>query len=96
MSELEDAASTTRDTMKGRTSWEMKSLSNKEEQILKIKLVADCRITALEKKSLIKLSHEQSLQYHGEQSHLNQIVTLQNRIDTLKRESIKNVNDECK
>lgn len=50
-----------------------------------MKLAADHRITVLEKKSLIKLSHEQLLQYKGECYHFKQVVALQIEVDALKR-----------
>jgi len=96
--EHEVAASKTRDTMKKRTSRWIKCLSKKDEQILKIKLAADRRIQALEKKSMIKLSHEQSLRYCCERNHLKQVVSLQSEVDDLKKEATKNlelVKDDC-
>ncbi len=96
--EHEDAASKIRDTMKERTSRWIKCLSKKDEQILKIKLAADRRIEALEKKSLIKLSHEQSLRYRCERNHLKQVVALQSEVDDLKKVGARNlelVKDNC-
>jgi len=61
-------------------------------------LAADHRIEALEKKSLIKLSHEQSPRYPCERNYLKQVVALQSEVDDLKKKASKNldnVKDKC-
>ena len=74
-------------TLEARTARWMSWRDKVQDDICKVKKDAERRLAALEKKYATNLSLEQSLRYKMERNHVKSMVTLQNKMDSVRREA---------